>query len=736
MEHSIDFEGLANFLLFRIRDLLPVWLPGGHMVGHEYCCANLLGGNGKSCKVNIQSGRWADFASGDKGGDLISLFAAIQRINQVDAARQLIEQHNYTSSNAAPSTAVAEYKPVMPPADAIIPDMKHPQHGDPAHTWVYRNADGDRMFYIARYNTAKGKEFIPWTWSGTRWTAKGWPAPRPLYGLAELTKYPNKPVLIVEGEKAADAAGYLAPAYVVVTWPGGAKAYSKADWTPIKGRSVLIWPDNDAPGVDAANAIAQMIAPTCKEVKILKLQGLDAKQFPAGFDAADAAGDGWEKDDFIKWARGIVQVFNLTINQTQINNYHQDEPPAVPNESNAALWDRLGLAMTQQGYPIANEDNVARIFEGTPALRRALWKDVFHQSIFIDDPDTGPRPWVDEDTYKLTMHLQRFYGLSRISDSVVRRAIVVLAGRVIKNEPMDWFKSLAWDNTPRIDNFFVSHLGAKSTPYVNAASKNFWISMVARVYNPGCIMRSMVILKSKQMAGKSTAFSLIGGKWYSEALESIQSNNFLQSLHGNLIVEFGDLAGMDRAEVNRIKQIISCRKDRFRAPYDRSPTDHLRQCVLVGSTNEGHFLRDDTGGTRFWPIETGYIDHAGIARDREQLFAEAVARFKGGDNWHIMPTDETEMVQESYRQGDEWEAIISDYLMAAPSFIEREITVVKIAADCLKIPVDRLDKSTQIRIARNLSTIGWEKKTKRFGETTKKVWVQKNVSNVEVETFD
>ena len=696
-----DFEGLATHLLSRIRDIIPTLLPGGKIVGHEYECASINGGQGKSFKININTGRWADFASTESGGDIISLYAAVHGVKQSEAAEQLAKQYNYI-------IAVQENDP----------PMTHPAHGKPVATWAYRDINGSIIHYVARYDTKNGKEFMPWTRDGSRWVAKGPAEPRPLYGLEQLKR---QAVLIVEGEKCVDAARQLlGKHYDVVTWSGGSRAIKKTDWSPLFGRSVLIWPDADEPGVLAATGICQILQ---KHVPILKV--IDVSDRPKSWDAADALSDGMTTSEVIAWAKPRAQVIQITVNNiaVQVDNnltVQADEPPAVANESMVALWDRLGLALSSTGNPIMNEDNVARIFERTPELRRQLWHDEFYNSIFIQDPNAGPREWTDKDTFELTMNLQREYGMSRLSDAIVRRAITVLAGRVIKNEPKDWMGSLKWDGVPRIDNFFISHLGAVPSNYVRAASKNFWVSMVARIYDPGCIMRSMVILKSKQLTGKSTAFSIIGGKWYSEALENIQSNNFLQSLHGNLLIEFGDLAGMDRAEVNRIKQIISCRKDRFRAPYERHPANHLRRCVLVGSTNEDNFLRDDTGGTRFWPIETGTIDHASIIRDRDQLFAEAVERFNGGENWHIMPSEETEEVQESYRQADEWENEISEWIRNNPYKVE--FSVRQVGCECLRISLDRLDKSTQIRIARNLNKIGCERFQKFDDGKNVKLW--------------
>jgi len=696
-----DFEGLAAYLLTRIRDIIPTLVPGGKIQGSEYVAGDIHGSHGKSFKINLDTGLWSDFSQGQSGGDVISLYAAIHNLKQSEAAEQLSQQYNFGST------------PAM-----TVPSMRHPVYGAPAQTWAYRDGNGTVLHYTARYNTKDGKEFMPWTWVGNRWQAKAYPEPRPLYGLETLSK---PAVLIVEGEKAADAARQLlGDSYSVVSWSGGSKAFRKADWAPVYGKRVLIWPDADEPGVSAAKGIAQILASHCPEVKIITPDPTR----PKAWDAWDALNDGWTREQVIDWARANVTIFQLNV--TNNITVQVDEPPSEPTESNIVLWERLGLALTGQGNIICNEQNIVRIFEREPHLSKRCWIDDFHDQIFTQD-GTQSRYWTEIDTLKMMYVLQEKYGMSRVSDAQVWRAVRIIADREHRNEPKDWMESLEWDGTPRIADFMTTHLGAKPSEYARAASKNFWVSMAARIYQPGCIMRSMVILKSKQLTGKSTAFSIIGGKWYSEALENIQSNNFLQSLHGNLLIEFGDLAGMDRAEVNRIKQIISCRKDRFRAPYERNPRDHLRQSVLVGTTNEEQFLRDHTGGTRFWPIETGEINHKAIEADRDQLFAEAVARFKAGENWHIMPTEETNSVQDFYRQQDVWFDKIVEKLDQLPPN-EDEIQIIKIATDFLGIPIGNVKKTDEIRIGNVLVGLGWTRFKKRSGTQT--LWFWRKPENV------
>lgn len=731
MENKIDFEGLAAALLARARDFIPSWLPGGKLVGHEYTCGSLLGGRGDSFKANINTGAWADFASTDKGGDLISLYAAINKIKNSEAAKTLAEQINFVSNNLPPNAAPLSNVPretmlIAPPEAASLPPMTHGQHGKPTGSWSYRDTSGRLLFLIARYDTKDGKQFLPWSWDGRQWICKAWPMPRPLFGLPELAQAPNRPVLIVEGEKTCEAARKLAgDHYCVVTWPNGSKAVGKADWSPLYGRKVLIWPDADEPGIVAGQEIAKILHSHCPEVKII-----DSFNRNDGWDAADAVKDGWTWEQFKAWAKSIVRVFEINVSVTV--QTESDNGPV--HESCYALWERLGLPQQANGQPIVNEDLALRVFDGLDQFNGKIWFDEFHQKQFTTWRSEGgqPREWRDIDDLTLCAVFQRDFGLRKMTDSTIKKAVRIYAHQHIRNEPRDWMKSLIWDKKQRIETFFCEAFGAENTPYVCAASRNFWLTMVARILFPGCQVDNMVILKGEQGTYKSTALRLIGGKWYTEAHESVTSKDFYMILHGNLLIEISELDAFNRAENNTIKKVVTCATDRFRPPYGTRAENFPRQCVFVGTTNEEQPLKDYTGGRRFWPINIHSISPDFIRDNRDQLFAEAVEILNSENPknhadrtvsaWWKMPHAETLAAQEFNRQSDDWEEIIDAFLSNRMS---TEITVPQVAKDCLFIGADRLDKATQMRIARNLSAIGWKRNLVRKDGKLSRVWIKK-----------
>jgi len=201
------------------------------------------------------------------------------------------------SKAPSPPAPPAPWQVIMPvPEAAPAPPTEHPKLGKPTKEWPYRDAGGRLLGIVSRFEPKGGKEIRSLVFAehrkfGRQWRWLGFPRPRPLYGLDRLAARPAAPVIIVEGEKAADAAALLLPDHVTITSPGGSKAAKAADWSVLAGRLVTIWPDADEPGQSYAHTIVEMLAALSPppSVAIAAPPGAVA----AGWDAADAAGDGW-----------------------------------------------------------------------------------------------------------------------------------------------------------------------------------------------------------------------------------------------------------------------------------------------------------------------------------------------------------------------------------------------------------------------------------------------------------
>jgi putative DNA primase/helicase len=313
MRNRIHFDAINDNARACLESLVREWLPQGHKEGNEYKVGSLAGEPGRSLSINLRTGVWTDFASGDVGSDPVSLLAAIRGAGQAEAARELAERLGTGIASAGVSAPAkdkpAEWVPIVPvPENAPEPTFQHYKFGAPTARWAYRTAEGGLIGYIVRFELADGgKDVVPRSYcqgpDGKReWRWLSFAKPRPLYGLDLLAQNPDAGVMIVEGEKAANAARQIV-AGVVVTWPGGGKAVKVADWTPLTGRKVLIWPDRDEPGRSAAQAIHKALDGIAAKARILTPpEGPDD-----GWDAADALAEGWTSARVIQWVRGTQQ---------------------------------------------------------------------------------------------------------------------------------------------------------------------------------------------------------------------------------------------------------------------------------------------------------------------------------------------------------------------------------------------------------------------------------------------
>jgi predicted P-loop ATPase len=362
---------------------------------------------------------------------------------------------------------------------------------------------------------------------------------------------------------------------------------------------------------------------------------------------------------------------------------------------------------------------VLQYLETNSAYKDALYFDEFYNRIFIE---RGGKidPWTDADDIALLVELQHIRKFERLRGEIPNKAVIHHAMQNRRNAPRDWIAGLKWDGRPRIASFFSKYMGAKAAPgYVHAVSHNFWVSLIARVFKPGCTNYHMVILEGSQGIGKSTALRLIGGSWYSEALESVQSKDFFVTLQGKILIEIGELDSFSRAEVTRIKQVISSTVDNFRSPYGRHSMDHPRTCIFVGTTNDDAYLRDATGALRFWPMPCGKINTDQIAKDRDQLFAESLFCYEAGETWHETPKVDALDMQEARREGDALEDVLREKLNFDTPVMINEVCAM------LGVTAERMDRRFQLRVANALRQLGYTKKQARYGEKREWKWVKK-----------
>ena len=392
----LDFDAIAAAALPHLESLLCEWLPGGKKDGVEYVATNPTRGDRKagSFRINTVTGVWCDFSSDDSGSDTIALVAYLEDIKQGEAARRLskrlgmpiAEQRAPTMDGSSkPGSASAADWIAQPhaPQGHKYPSFRHPAHGLPSGQWEYKTADGLTIGYVCRYDIGDGaKDVIPFSWcrhketGETKWRMRGFPTPRALYGLDRLAARPEASVMVVEGEKSADAAARIMPDFVCVSWPGGGKGVRHSDWTPLAGRRVFIWPDRDR------HAYHDRDAPTADDIGTVKPWSEQPGQIAAlaiaekveganiltppdgkcdGWDAADAETEGFNPIDF--WFSVPDNVIPTDDGQTEFDESPQGGFAMADDRVDGMPFRLLGA---DRGIFYYLPDNGGQIVELTP----------------------------------------------------------------------------------------------------------------------------------------------------------------------------------------------------------------------------------------------------------------------------------------------------------------------------------------------------------------------------------
>jgi predicted P-loop ATPase len=338
---------------------------------------------------------------------------------------------------------------------------------------------------------------------------------------------------------------------------------------------------------------------------------------------------------------------------------------------------------------------------------------VFESNQPSDDHHVGL--WTDTDDAATQEWLQ-LAGLRNVATTTVVQAISKRASEQSYHQLREWLAQLTWDGVPRIiggvtdqgeiiDPWLVTYLGAAESKYVRAVGDMWKISAVARIFEPGCKVDHTLILEGPQGSGKSTACkTLCGETYFSDVLPNIETKDGALHLTGKWFIELSELDAMSRADTAPIKAFLSRTIDRYRPPYGRREVDVPRQCVFIGTTNKQDYLKDETGGRRFWPVKIGAIDLEALTRDREQLWAEAVARYCSGQRWHITDPEliaAARQEQEARYDSDVWEDSMPDFLLD-----KQEVTVNQVLMG-LGFDTQRMDRASQNRVTRILTKLGW-----------------------------
>lgn len=344
------------------------------------------------------------------------------------------------------------------------------------------------------------------------------------------------------------------------------------------------------------------------------------------------------------------------------------------------------LTMTPKGKVESTIDNAFIIMTHDPELRNRYYYDEFKERPVVcgDLPwikfcNRSSDTWVDSDDAGVRQLIEKKYDIDNLSK--IRDAVDLAMLKLKRHPVQEYLTSLAWDGTRRADTLFIDYLGAEDNTYVREVTRRALLGAAARIMKPGCKHDHILVLVGPQGCRKSTTLSKLGKEWFSDSLYTLSGKDAYEQLQGYWIIEMGEMAATRKAELEQIKQFVSKQSDNFRSAYARRTQEHPRQCAFFGSTNDEEFLRDPTGGRRFWPVvvtEEGRKRAEYLTDDIvDQIWAEIMVRFNAGEQWYL--GEETEAaareIQSAHTEQNGKQGVVENFLetLLPPDWDDRDL---------------------------------------------------------------
>ena len=568
----------------------------------------------------------------------------------------------------------------------------------PDFVYEYCDASGAVLTESHRWDKRSGETGAWWTGNNkkiclpfTKGIYKGLKGQEcPLFGLLDLLARTDAPVVIVEGEKAVEAARSRLPGAVFLTSNGGSGTASKTDWSPLAGRKVTLWPDADSPGAAYASDVARFVP----HLKVVDVTGL-----PDGWDLADERPADLDVTARLKGAAPIKPRAGGLIAQGK---------------------NRRGLTRCFREMGIEARWNLrARCCE-------LFFDDTWHQT--EDRLTAHLRAEIGEKFQYETQDGERPLNFGRDLFSDLLDAIV---HRRQEDPFLIWVEGLpAWDKTSRIDGLLTEHFGAIDSQLTRWASRYIGVGALQRAYEPGSKLDQVPILIGAQGIGKS-AFARgwlppDQPSWHGDALNLGASDQKQgEAMAGRVVIELSEMAGLRRADIEKLKNFITSTDDgQFRAAYARNPELINRRCVFVGTSNDQDVLPNDpSGNRRFVPVELKTeigCEFEPLAKaNRVQWWAEALHFYKMGVR-ACLPRDlmaDAAEAAEGHRRVDTIEQDVRALIVGDGL---KTVTINDLA---LQLEMPSLpDMPMQKRLADALRSIGWVKRQRSINGTRHRFW--------------
>jgi predicted P-loop ATPase len=502
-------------------------------------------------------------------------------------------------------------------------------------------------------------------------------------------------VLVAEGEK--DVLSLVELGFVATCNPMGADKWRPEYSDQLAGKHVVIFPDNDKIGEKHAKNAGQSLLGKATSVRVARA--------PVGKDVTDWIAGGAGREDIQNAIDAATEFTGATDSAASltVRDWHRDlltNEKGVPKALLANAITALRGAPEWAGVLGFNEFSLV-----TLALKAPPWQSGIAGNEWTDHEDRLTADWLQHQGILVTVE-------------VAGQAVQAVARDRCFHPVRKYLESLSWDGTKRIDTWLSVYLGAEPSDYSAGVGTRWLLSAVARIYRPGVKADCCLILEGEQGTKKSTALKTLAGNWFTDEIAELGSKDAAMQTRGVWIIEIAELDSMNKTEVGKVKGFMSRAVDRFRPPYGKRLIDSPRQCVFGGSVNHKTYLRDETGGRRFWPVACGAIKIEDLARDRDQLWAEARERFLGGERWWLDTRELTELAEEEQadrREEDPWQEPIQSWLES-----KTEVSISQILEVCIGKQTVHWAQPDKNRVARCLQALGWRRH--KVGSRGRRVW--------------
>ena len=425
-------------------------------------------------------------------------------------------------------------------------------------------------------------------------------------------------------------------------------------------------------------------------------------------------------------------------------------PPPTANTETVRKWINAHLLKTPQGALRAHLANVITILVHDPIFDGRLAYHELREAEFKLAPipwhpdDAGAagageqRDWSQQDSSRFAAWLARQWDID-VHSKLAEEAVETVARRRVFNPVTEYLDRVgkSWDGVFRIGapdstGWLTTYLGAPDSVYSREVGCRWLIAAAARAFRPGCQADNMLTLIGLlQGEGKSSLYRALchDESWFFDDELKIGDKDAAQSLRGKWIIELAELSSMNRGQLEAVKAFITRRVDSYRPTLARRSRDFARRSIFGGSTNNPEPFTDEHN-RRFLPVTVKTIDRYGIERDRDQLWGEAVFRFRAGAPWHIDTPELAALCraeQELRAQADPWESYFADWLdkvLRETAQNHGDYTGIGLAPECecprcrgvtvaacldgaLKMPRAQANRPAEMRGAAVLRRLGW-----------------------------